>query len=128
MNLIRYFDMEEIIPLIDKLLKDTGTNLAFLNRSNLEFALDSLRIKFGKELNKDVMAKKTAYLILQVVNGHPLADGNKRTAAFLAELFLRINGFKLAVTDEVFLSELLDLASGKISEKDIRRWIYENIR
>lgn len=120
--------MEEIIPLIDKLLKDTGTKLVFLNRANLEFALDNVRIKFGKELNKDVIAKKTAYLISQIVNGHPLADGNKRTAAFLAELFLRINGFELAATDETFLSELLDLAAGKILEKDIRRWLYENIR
>jgi death-on-curing family protein len=80
-----------------------------------------MRIKFGNELNKDVIAKKTAYLISQIVNGHPLADGNKRTAAFLAGLFLGLNGFKLVVTNEVFLSELLDLASGKISEKDIRR-------
>jgi len=128
MNLIRYFEINEIIPLVDKLLKETGTRLAFLNRANLEFAFDTMRIKFGNELNKDVIAKKTAYLISQIVNGHPLADGNKRTAAFLAELFLRLNGFKLVVTNEVFLSELLDLASDKISEKDIRRWIYENIR
>jgi len=128
MSLIRYFDMEEIISLIEKLLKDTGTKLAFLNRANLEFTLDSMQIKFGKELNKDTMAKKAAYLISQIVNGHPLADGNKRTAAFLAELFLRLNGFKLAAIDEAFMSKLLDLATGKISEKDIRRWIYENIR
>lgn len=110
------------------MLQNTGTKLAFLNRTNLEVALDSIRIKFGKDSNKDIIAKKTAYLISQIVNGHPLVDGNKRTAAFLAELFLRINGLKLAITDDVFLSQLLDLASGKISEKDIRRLIYENIR
>lgn len=44
------------------------------------------------------------------------------------ELFLRNNGFRLAVTDDEFLSELVDLASGKISEMDIRKWIHENIR
>lgn len=74
------------------------------------------------------MAKKTACLISQIVNGHPLVDGNKLTAAFLAELFLRINGLKLAITDDVFLSQLLDLASNKILENDIRRLMHENIR
>lgn len=58
MNLIRYFEINEIIPLVDKLLKETGTRLAFLNRANLEFAFDTMRIKFGNELNKDVIAKK----------------------------------------------------------------------
>lgn len=57
----------------------------------------------------------------------PLADGNKRTEAFLGELFLRINGFRIVVTDDEFLSALVDLASGKTSERDIRNWIHENI-
>ncbi len=110
------------------MLSDTGTKLAFLNRTNLEFTLDSLRTKFGHELNTDVMAEKSAYLVFQIVNGHPLADGNKRTAAFLGELFLRLNGFRLEVTDDEFMYELIDLASGKISEKDIRKWILQYIR
>jgi death-on-curing protein len=126
--LIKYFEIEEIVTLTDKLLKDTGTEIAFLNRANLEFTLDSLRTKFGNDQNKDVITKKTAYLISQIVNGHPLADGNKRTAAFLSELFLRHNGFRLEVTDDEFFFELMDIASGKISEKDIRKWIHENIR
>ena len=126
--MIRYLEIEEIITLIDNLLDKTGTRIAFLNRANLEFTLDSVRTKFGDESSNDVMAKKTAYLISQIVNCHPLADGNKRTAAFLGELFLHINGFRIVVTDDEFLSALVDLASGKISERDIRKWIRENIR
>lgn len=125
--MIRYLEVGEIIALIDKLLGDTGTKMAFLNRANLEFTLDSVKTKFGDEPSNDVMAKKTAYLISGIVNGHPLADGNKRTAAFLGELFLRINGFRIVVTDDEFLSALVDLASGKTSERDIRNWIHENI-
>ncbi len=126
--MIKYFEKDEIIALVDKLLSDTGTKLAFLNRANLEFTLDSLQTKFGSELSNDVIAKKAAYLVSQIVSGHPLADGNKRTAAFLGELLLRYNGFTLEVTDDEFMSELVDLASGEILEKDIRKWIYQNIR
>ena len=38
--------------------------------------------------------------MFQIVSGHPLVDGNKRTAAFLGELFIRKNGFGLEVTDD----------------------------
>ena len=126
--MIRYLKIEEIIGLLEELLSETGTKLAFLNRTNLEFTLDSVRTKFGNELNNETVAKKATYMIFQIVNGHPLADGNKRTAAFLGELFIRKNGFGLDVTDDEFFSELVDLAAGRISEKDIRKWMHENIR
>ena len=126
--MIRYLEIEEIIGLLEELLSETGTKLAFLNRTNLEFTLDSVRTKFGNELNNETVAKKATYMIFQIVNGHPLADGNKRTAAFLGELFIRKNGFGLDVTDDEFFSELVDLAAGRISEKDIRKWMHENIR
>lgn len=121
-------EIEEIIELLEKLLSETGTKLAFLNLTNFEFTLDSVRTKFGNELNNETVAKKATYMIFQIVNGHPLADGNKRTAAFLGELFIRKNGFGLDVTDDEFFSELVDLAAGRISEKDIRKWMHENIR
>ncbi|MDH2906802.1 MAG: type II toxin-antitoxin system death-on-curing family toxin [Candidatus Nitrosotalea sp.] len=126
--MIRYLDLEEIIGLLEKLLSETGAKLAFLNRTNLEFTLDSVRTKFGNELNNETMAKKAAYMMFQIVSSHPLVDGNKRTAAFLGELFIRKNGLGLEVTDDEFFSELVDLASGRISEKDIRKWVHENIR
>jgi len=126
--LIRYLEIEEIIGLLEELLSETGTKLAFLNRTNLEFTLDSVRTKFGNELNNETVAKKATYMIFQIVSSHPLADGNKRTAAFLGELFIRKNGFGLDVTDDEFFSELVDLAAGRISEKDIRKWMHENIR
>ena len=126
--MIRYLKIEEIIGLLEELLSETGTKLAFLNRTNLEFTLDSVRTKFGNELNNETVAKKATYMIFQIVSSHPLADGNKRTAAFLGELFIRKNGFGLNVTDDEFFSELVDLAAGRISEKDISKWMHENIR
>lgn len=99
--MLRYFDVHEVIPLIEELLNNTGTKLAFVNRTNFEFTLDSVKTKFGNEPNKNTIAKKTAYMISQFVSGHPLADGNKRTAAFLAELFLQINYIELLISDRV---------------------------
>lgn len=126
--MIRYFDVKEVIPLIEELLYDTSTKLAFVNRTNFEFTLDSVKTKFGNEPNKNTIAKKTAYMISQIVSGHPLADGNKRTAAFLAEVFLQINDVELLVSDNEFLTTLINLAAGRTHEKDIREFILQNIR
>lgn len=126
--MIRYFDVKEVIPLIEELLYNTSTKLAFVNRTNFEFTLDSVKTKFGNEPNKNTIAKKTAYMISQIVSGHPLADGNKRTAAFLAEIFLQINDVELLVSDNEFLTTLINLATGRTHEKDIREFILQNIR
>jgi len=127
-DLIRYFNAKEASPLIEQLLSNTDTKLAFVNRTNFEFTLDSIKTKFGNESNKNTIAKKAAYLISSFIFGHPLADGNKRTAAFLAELFLQINDIELLVSDGEFLTALIDLAAGRIHEKDIREFILQNIR
>lgn len=126
--MIRYFDAKEAIPLIEQLLNNTDTKLVFVNRTNFEFALESVKTKFGNESSKNTIAKKAAYLISSIISGHPLADGNKRIAAFLVELFLQINGMELIVSDEEFFTILIGLASGRISEKDIREFILQNIR
>lgn len=126
--MIRYFDVNEIVPLIERLLSDTGTKIGFVNRTNFEFTLDSVKTKFGTESNKNTIAKKAAYIINSFVSGHPLADGNKRTAAFLAELFLQINDVDLLVSDKEFFTALINLAAGKTCEKDIREFILQNTR
>ena len=56
--MIRYFEIEEIVALVDRLLSDTGKKMAFLNRINLEFVLNSVKTKFGNESSRDIMAKK----------------------------------------------------------------------
>jgi death on curing protein len=61
-----------------------------------------------------------------LARNHPFYDGNKRTAFVVVELFLMLNGYQLMANDQECIIEMLDVASGSISEQDFASWIREN--
>ncbi len=62
-----------------------------------------------------------------LARNHPFVDGNKRTAFVATELFLAINGFDLMAPDAECVVNMLDLASGKLSEVEFAAWIRKNM-
>ena len=61
-----------------------------------------------------------------IARNHPFDDGNKRTAFVVTELFLALNGHTLMADDASCVLVMLDVAAGKISEKEFATWIREN--
>ncbi|MGB7405220.1 MAG: type II toxin-antitoxin system death-on-curing family toxin [Pacificimonas sp.] len=59
---------------------------------------------------------------------HPFVDGNKRTAAIAAELFLDLNGFEMTATDAEVVIQILALAAGELGEQDLADWYRGNLR
>lgn len=62
-----------------------------------------------------------------LARNHPFVDGNKRTAFVATELFLAINGFDLTASDAECVVNMLELASGKMSELEFAGWIRRNL-
>ena len=57
-----------------------------------------------------------------IARNHPFVDGNKRTAAVVAEAFLMLNGFRLAATDAELVVAFLALAAGELGEDEMAEW------
>jgi death-on-curing protein len=51
-----------------------------------------------------------------IARNHPFIDGNKRTSAVVAELFLDLNGYAFLMSDEDVVRTWLALAAGDLSE------------
>lgn len=51
------------------------------------------------------------------------SNGNNRTALVILELFLIINGYRLAMEESEILDAILGLAEGKITEKSLTNWV-----
>lgn len=66
----------------------------------------------------DVPALAAAYAY-GLARNHPFLDGNKRTALVVAELFLELNGWRLAATDAECVLTFVALAAGEVSEPDL---------
>jgi death-on-curing protein len=70
----------------------------------------------------DVFACAAAYAF-GLAKNHPFVDGNKRVAFLAVGLFLRINGYRLAVSQADAVEAVLSLAAGDLSEPDFAAWL-----
>jgi death on curing protein len=61
-----------------------------------------------------------------IAKNHPFVDGNKRTAFLAAYLFLRLNGWRLAASQDEAVRVVLLLAAGDIGETEFAKWLESN--
>ncbi len=74
----------------------------------------------------DAAALAAAYAF-GVARNHPFVDGNKRTAAVVAETFLVLNGRALAATDAELVVAMLALAAGELTEDELTDWFRQHL-
>ncbi len=113
---IIHLELDTALEAIDLHLKWTNTKAAYLNKSNLQFILESTKTRFNSD--KKPLQKKASFILTQIVKSHPLADGNKRTAIILTDTFVGINGAKIIATDDEIFEKVTSFAAGKITEND----------
>lgn len=74
---------------------------------------------FGEQyFHKDIFEMAAAYLF-HIVQNHPFIDGNKRTGAVAAIVFLDLNGHELICTEEELEQLVLSVASGMADKPQI---------
>ena len=74
----------------------------------------------------DAAALAAAYAF-GIARNHPFTDGNKRTAAVTALLFLVHNGIEFQVGEAELVVMTLALAAGELSEGETAGWLRERI-
>lgn len=68
----------------------------------------------GKLLYTDIFEMAAAYWI-GIVGNHPFVDGNKRTGAMSAAVFLELNGYEFIVDEDSFIDAVLRSAQSLLS-------------
>lgn len=79
----------------------------------------------GDYLHTDVYEMAAAYLF-HIARNHPFMDGNKRTGAVAAVVFLILNGIELNANEDSFEKMVLSAAEGKIDKAKIARFFRNN--
>ena len=96
------------------------------DQNALESALGRAKHKWLYADERDLAVLAAAYGFALVKN-HPYRDGNKRIGFLAIATFLGINGYALNATDADVVTEMLALAAGDVSEKQLADWIREHI-
>ena len=80
----------------------------------------------GDDLYPDAAAKASSLMHSLVMN-HAFVDGNKRVGAAAAELFLELNGFRVAASDRDLEEVTLSVARGEIDAESLAIWFRQRV-
>jgi len=82
----------------------------------------------GEDLYPDLAAKTAALMHSIVAVRHPFVDGNKRTGAHSALLFLLVNDMDPIVTPSSLTDVTLATARGEVSAEALAIWFRQHSR
>jgi death-on-curing protein len=89
----------------------------------LTSAVDTPRATFdGTNLHGDLFEMAAAYLF-HIVRNHPFVDGNKRTGAAAALVFLDLNGIEMDIDDAELVDHVLAVAEGKVPKAEVAAFL-----
>lgn len=77
------------------------------------------RWEYGED-DRSIIAAAYAF---GIARNHPFADGNKRTAWVIANIFLMLNGLEIAFDESDAIRTVEKLAAGELSEDELADWL-----
>ena len=93
----------------------------------LESAVAQPQAGFGDEyVHKTVFEMAAAYAYHIVMN-HPFVDGNKRTGAMTAYVFLALNGYELETSEDEFQDVVRRTTSGQVEKQELAGFLEEEL-
>jgi len=106
-------------------LREHGGLPGIPDENALESALARPQQKWHDADKVDVPALAAAYGF-GLVRNHPYRDGNKRIGFLVMVTFLGLNGHDFSATDAEVVTEILALADGRVSERELADWIRQH--
>jgi len=117
--MIIYITVDQAIKIHDRQIEQHGGLKGLRDLGLLTSAIEMPKSAFsGIEMYPTLFDKAAAY-IFYLAKNHPFIDGNKRTAAFTAILFLRLNGLNVKIDLKQYELLIVGTAEGLISKAQL---------
>ena len=113
-----------VLALHERLIAEFGGDDGLRDAGLLESAL-------ARPLNltaygKPSLFERAASYAFGIARNQSFVDGNKRTALVTSFTFLELNGHEPTASEAEAALIFVDLAAGKLPEKDLARWMEAN--
>lgn len=120
---VQFLSLDEVLAIQERLIDRFGGDHGIRDQGLLESAL--FRPQTGYYTHIEEMA---AAMFESLLINHAFVDGNKRVAFFATDVFLRLNGWKLAVSADAGEEFIVGMLGAKhYSFERILPWIREHI-
>jgi death-on-curing protein len=123
-----FLGLDEIIEIHREMIERYGGRAGIRDMGLLESAVAMPRAGVGDQyLHSDLFEMAAAYLF-HIVQNHPFVDGNKRTGAMTAFIFLKLNTFALHARESELERVVRRVAGGRMEKAAIARFLRKNSR
>lgn len=112
-----FLTVENILSLQRKLIDDFGGEHGVRNMDVIESAVESVHQTFDSVDLYPTVFDKAATYAFQIAQGQGFLDGNKRTGAQAALVFLDINGYELLES----AGDKLEVALNQVAVREMTR-------
>ena len=119
----KFLTIDQVIQLHDVFLKEYGGLAGIRDRGMLESAVAMARHSFFGEMAHKTLYDQAAAYLYHIVMNHPFNDGNKRTGALTAILFLEENGVRINFSDKEYENLVVEVAQGKKTKEEIASFL-----
>ena len=112
-----FLSKQEVLDIHAKGIAEFGGSLRLRDEGALESALTAAEQRHFYE-NADLATCAATYAF-HLTQAHAFVDGNKRAAAAVSEVFLEINGARLALSNARIVDLFLGIAAGELSRDQV---------
>jgi death on curing protein len=113
MGLPELLTLDDVLEIHQDQIQRYGGSPELRDAGLLASAVDMPLASFGGAiLHEDLFQMAAAYLY-HIVQNHPFVDGNKRTGAAAALVFLDLNGVEIDVGDDELFEMVMQTAQGR---------------
>ena len=121
---IRFLSVDEAEAVHQRVIEEFGGPSGLRDRGLLDSALHRPRSGYYADV-----AEMAAALFESLLINHPFLDGNKRVAFFSTDVFLRLNGWRIAVEADAAHAFLIGLLErGECNFDNLLEWLRESLQ
>lgn len=125
MDHIEFLGLDDVLEIHRDQIDHYGGSLGIRETGLLQSAVAMPAAGFGDQyLHKDLFEMAAAYLF-HITQNHPFIDGNKRTGAVAAIVFLAMNDIEIVADEDELECLVRSVATGQ-SDKDAAAAFFKN--
>ena len=122
-----FLDQASVLRIHDRQIRKYGGTSGVRDIGLLESAVAQPQASFGGQLLHTTIHQQAAAYLYHLAMNHPFVDGNKRTAFAAMDAFLRLNGYRLNLSNEQAYQLVLDVVQKTLSKEDLGDRLVETI-
>ena len=118
-----FLGLDELIEIHNDQIRRYGGHPGIRDIESLKSAISMPAAGLDGNYFHNAIYEMAAAYLYHIVRNHPFVDGNKRTGAVAALVFLLLNGIEINADEDSFERMVLSASEGKIDKATIARFL-----